>query len=270
MKKLFVRLTGICGILLGALGCNLLESHPYEVNVNYRDLNRQAMDRIESECSRKSTIRYVWMGDTHRWYDETEDFVKHVNARQDIDFVLHGGDVTDFGLGREYEWIHKTMRKLHVPYVALIGNHDILGNGLDVYEKMYGDLNFSFIAGTVKFVCVNTNALEFDYSYAVPDFGFLTREREEDPGRPFEQTVVAMHANPYGEQFNNNVAPVFQGHLRRLKNLRFCMHAHAHKLMVTDFFEDGITYYGCAAMKDRNYLVFTITPEEYSYEVVYY
>jgi len=260
----------LCFILFGAVACDLLESHPYEVNVTYRDINRQAMEAIETACAGKETIRYVWMGDSHRWLDETEDFVKHVNGRDDIDFVMHGGDITDFGMNREFDWVHRLMRKLTVPYVALIGNHDLLGNGLDVYEKMYGELNFSFIAGITKFVCLNTNALEFDYSYPVPDFSFLSRERADTLDKSYAQTIVAMHANPYGEQFNNNVAPIFQGHLRRLKNLQFSMHAHAHKLMVNDFFDDGVLYYGCAAMKDRNYMVFTVDRNAYSYEVVYY
>ena len=38
------------------------------------------------------------MGDSQRWYDETADFVSHLNKRDDIDFVIHGGDVSDFGV----------------------------------------------------------------------------------------------------------------------------------------------------------------------------
>lgn len=268
MKRLFLYIAAMWTVGAGMSSCDMLESHPYDVDVAYRNINRDAIRQIEADCAGKETIRYVWMGDTQRWYDETEDFVRHVNARGDIDFVMHGGDISDFGMGREFDWVHKIMRKLDMPYLALIGNHDLLGNGLDVYEKMYGELDFSFVVGQMKFVCVNTNALEFDYSHSVPDFLFLRGEIRDT--RPHEQTIVAMHANPFGEQFNNNVADIFQDYIKRLKNLRFCMHAHAHRLMVNDFFEDGVIYYGCSAMKDRCYMVFTVTPDDYSYEVVYY
>lgn len=194
--------------------------------------------------------------------------MKHVNLRDDIDFVLHGGNISDFGMQREFEWVHEDMKKLNVPYIALVGNHDLLGNGMDVYEKMYGELDFSFIAGKTKFVCVNTNALEFDYSHAVPDFNFLMQEMSQTPERPFDNTIVAMHADPFGEQFNNNVAYIFQEYIKRFKNLQFCMHAHTHKLQIRNLFEDGIMYYGCASMKERSYYVFTITPDDYTYEVV--
>jgi len=35
---------------------------------------------------------------------------------------------------------------------------------------------FYDIAGDVKFVCLNTNALEYDYSEPVPDFTFMENE----------------------------------------------------------------------------------------------
>ena len=53
--------------------------------------------------------------------DETEDFVKEINKRNDIDFVIHGGDMSDFGLTKEFLWQRDIMNGLNVPYVALIG-----------------------------------------------------------------------------------------------------------------------------------------------------
>ena len=44
------------------------------------------------------------MGDSQRWYDETLDFVNHLNKRDDIDFVIHGGDYSDFGVTDEFLW----------------------------------------------------------------------------------------------------------------------------------------------------------------------
>lgn len=251
-------------------GCEMIEYHPYDVRLEDHGLNAANIKRIEETCAGKDTIRFVWMGDSQRWYDETKAFVDDVNKRDSIDFVMHGGDISDFGMNREFEWVHDIMQDLTVPYVALIGNHDILGNGLHVYEEMYGPLNFSFVAGTTKFVCLNTNALEFDYSYPVPDFQFIQQQAADTVFRDYKRTVVAMHANPDGDQFNNNAAQPFQDYITRMRKLMFCLHAHAHGLMVNDFFDDGIIYYGCAAMKDRSYMLFTVTGDTYSYEVVYY
>ena len=104
-------------------------------------------------------------------------------------------------------WVRDIMGKLKVPYVALLGNHDILGNGMDVFLKVYGDENFSFRAGNTKFVCMNTNALEFDYSHPVPDFTFMYNELQDTVG--CSRTVPVMHVQPFNVEFNNNVAHGF-------------------------------------------------------------
>jgi len=251
------------------VGCDLIESHPYDVRLHgKRGINVRNIARVEEACAGKDTLRFVLMGDSQRWYDETESFVKAVNGREDVDFVIHGGDISDFGLTKEFMWVRDIMDKLRVPYVALLGNHDILGNGMDVFNDVFGEENFSFRAGNTKFLCLNTNALEFDYSHPVPDFSFIFEELRDTVG--CTRTVPVMHVQPYDVEFNNNVARVFHTLLREFPGMEFCLHAHSHVLLHEELFEDGIPYIGCAAMKDRNYLLFTLTPGGYGYEVVYY
>jgi len=260
---------GICVGLL-CFGCNLIEYHPYDVDLKgEQDINRKNIVRIEEACRGKDTIRFILMGDSQRWYDETADFVTHVNRRSDVDFVIHGGDLSDFGMTKEFEWMRDILGKLRVPYVALLGNHDVLGNGFEVYEELYGDANFSFTAGDTRFVCLNTNALEFDYSHPVPDFQFIYGELK-DTVSGFRRTIPVMHVPPGNVEFNNNVSFVFHELLKRFPGMEFCLHAHCHKLLSEDLFEDGIVYYGCHCMKDRSYLLFTLIPGGYRYEVVYF
>lgn len=260
----------VIGILMAA--CDPFEYHPYDARLDkkYRNINQKNIERIREKDRDADTVRFAFMGDTQRWYDETEDFVKAVNQRDDIDFVVHGGDISDFGMKKEFCWIHDIMSKLNVPYVAIIGNHDHLGTGIEIYKTMYGDLNFSFVYGKTKFVCLNTNALDFDYATPVPDFEFIQREIADTAAVDYQQTIAMMHAEPGDVVFNNNVKTVFHEYLKRFRHLRFCVHAHEHRLMVNDFFNDGIIYYGSDAMKNRNYLLFTVTKEDYKYEVVYF
>ena len=44
--------------------------------------NGHNIEQIEAKCKGKTTIRFITMGDSQRWYDETEDFVKEVNKRE--------------------------------------------------------------------------------------------------------------------------------------------------------------------------------------------
>lgn len=94
-------------------GCGLIDYHPYDVHINgERDVNIHNIEQIEANCKGKTTIRFVSMGDSQRWYDETEDFVNEINKRTDIDFVIHGGDMSDFGLTKEFLWQRDIMNGL--------------------------------------------------------------------------------------------------------------------------------------------------------------
>lgn len=252
-------------------GCDMFEYHPYGGKVKGEtDINANNIAIIEETCKNKATIRFIMMGDTQRWYDETQDFVKAVNKRDDIDFVIHGGDISDFGFTKEFTWIRDIMNDLKVPYVALIGNHDCLANGKRIYRTIFGEENFSFMAGPTKFVCLDTNALEYDYSNPVPNFDFI-EQRFLEKKENHINTVFVMHARPYSDQFNNNIAPYFQQEITKFPNLMFCLNAHDHIITADDLFNDGIIYYGCQNILLRNYLLLTLTPDnKYTYEVVYF
>ncbi len=253
-----------------ASSCDLIDYHPYDVRISGEtDINATNIAKIESACLGKDTIRFVTMGDSQRWYDETEDFVNHLNQRTDIDFVIHGGDFSDFGVTDEFLWQRDIMNGLDVPYVGLIGNHDCIGTGEETFKIVFGDPNFSFIAGGVKFVCLNTNAIEYDYSEPIPDFEFIENElhsREDE----FDKTVFSMHIRPGCDEFNNNVSLIFHKYISSFPGIQFCTAAHEHRVFEEDLFGDGIMYYMSGCMKDRTYYIFTITPDGYEREVVYY
>lgn len=261
----------LLGILCIFQSCEMIEYHPYDGRISGKtDINKKNIARIEETCRNKETIRFAMIGDTQRWYDETEAFVNTLNKRNDIDFVIHGGDVSDFGLTKEFLWQRDILNKLKVPYVVLLGNHDCLANGIEVFRKVFGEENFSFIAGRTKFVCLNTNALEFDYSLPVPDFQFIEQEIK-DKKDEYDKTVMAMHVRPFSEQFNNNIANVFQRYIKEFPNLQFCLNAHDHNIAADDLFDDGIIYYGTPNIAKKKYLLFTLNSDNtYDYEVVAY
>jgi predicted phosphodiesterase len=264
--KLKILTVFLCAMAFSA--CDMIEYNPYDGRIKgERGINQKNIARIQDNLTGKTTIRFAFLSDTQRWYDETEEFVDALNQRNDVDFVLHGGDLTDFGATKEFTWQRDILNKLNVPYVALLGNHDCLANGEEIFEEVFGKVNYSFMAGNVKFVCLNTNALEYDYSRPVPDFGFIESEIA-DFSTGYEKTVVAMHAKPFSEQFNNNVANVFQYYVNQFKNTQFCLYGHDHQLTQQDTFGDGMIYFGVPNIEKRKYYIFTITPESYDYEIV--
>jgi len=158
---------------------------------------------------------------------------------------------------------------LNCPFVALIGNHDFLGTGNQTYEVMYGALDFSFIAGRVKFVCLNTNAVEYDYLAAVPNFDFMEEQFTKDTDK-FDRTVIVMHAAPYTDQFNNNVCKAFRRYLDFAPGLMCCIYGHDHNDTVSDIYGDGLMFYAIDCAQNRNYRIMTIKKDGYEMEQIRY
>ena len=257
-----------CTLSLLLWGCNLIEYQPYDTDISGPlHLTQQMIDRIESACAGKDTIRFAEISDTQRRYDETQELVNAINARGNIDFVIHCGDQTDFGLTKEFEWQRKIMTGFKMPWVCIIGNHDCLGTGEDVYSTVYGADNFSFNAGFIHFICLNTNAFEYDYSANIPDFTFIKKDLDSIP-KNITHTIVAMHARPYSEQFNNNIADYFNSQIHLFPGLTFCICGHDHHTTVYYPFNDSIPYYECASANYKTYLLFTVTKDSYTYEAV--
>lgn len=260
-------------LIISLISCCLVscdevfQYHPYDVRITgKRDINNKNIAKIQQQCKDKDTLYVVFTGDTQSWFDQTLDLIKDINSLKKIDFVIHQGDFTDYGVTKEFMWQRDVFEKLNVPYVGLIGNHDILGTGKQTYQKIWGKTNFSFIAGGIKFICLNTNALEYDYSEAVPDFDFLEQEAKTDTDL-FESTIVSMHVPPLNEQFNNNALKPFHLYLHCFKHLMFCTAGHVHNSTVSEPLGDGIIYYTTQCAKNRQYHLFTITKNSYTYEI---
>ena len=249
---------------------DVFQTHPYDVHIEgAHDLNVANIAKIEASFSDKDTLRIAFISDTHLWHSDARDGIADVNKRNDIDFVVHCGDLTDTGTTKEYEWSRDILNGLRVPFVALIGNHDFLGTGDQTYSVTYGKMDFSFIVSRVKIVCLNTNATEYDYMAAVPNFDFMAEEMTKDSVR-FDRTVVVMHAPPYSDQFNNNVCKAFRLYLDFFPGLMCCVYGHNHNDKVSAIYNDDLIFYGIDCAQHRNYRIMTITPDGYEMEQIRY
>ena len=79
---------------------------------------------------------------------------------------------------------------------------------------------------------------------------------------------LAININLPIEKKNFRFLSVLHFEIRREGRLHFCTVAHEHRISASDVFDDGVMYYGSNCMKNRSYLVFTIKPDGYDYEVV--
>lgn len=284
--KIVSKIITVCALSVVVVSCGSFEYHPYGGNhVSGKiSIHTCHIPEIEKICAGRDSFKFAFITDTQGSYDDMEDAVGVISRRGDIDFIVHGGDQTDFGLPKEFMWCRDIMERCGLPYVSVIGNHDCLGNGKYTFEYIYGRPDFSFNAGYVHFICLNTVALEYPNSSTIPDFDFISQDLGEvvllnELHDSITVTVAVMHSRPGDEQFNNSKKKDFIDMLKRFPggdvvsddgvcDRMFCVNGHNHRSEILNIDERGLLFYGCPNIGRRVFYVFTVTERGYECETV--
>jgi len=250
----------VLAFLLTAFSCNKFEYNVYEVDRQVNDpvvKTQYNIDRL-LKLPRKDTLHVVFFGDPQRFYDDTEDLVEAVNALPLVDAVFICGDLADFGLNREYYLINQQLKLLKVPFVTVVGNHDCLGNGLEVYEDTYGPVNYSFTWNDVRFVGLNTCGREFNFNGHVPDLNWMQQQVEDSAN--FEGCIFFSHVGPNNGDFDQALEDGYVKITEEAKNTIFSINGHNHSFAIGQPYDDGIWYLNTSSPSNRVYSYVTIYP----------
>jgi len=259
-------------LLVGAAwfsaACDPFSFSPHQVRFSEseRDLTRKNLERIRT-LPQEETFRIAVFGDTQARMTETEDGVDALNERDDVSFAIQVGDLTDFGMTKEFRWTQRLLAEIEVPVLTVIGNHDHLGNGSELYEAMYGPLNYSFYFGRTKFVFLDDNSREHGFPGTVPDLEWLRRELPNDGS--YDRAVVVAHVPPTNSDFDPALEDDFAEVLRR-GGAVLSLHGHVHYFSDRTPFDDGVRYVTADGMEGRNFLVVTIGPGLVKVEQVFF
>ncbi|TGE15070.1 metallophosphoesterase family protein [Hymenobacter elongatus] len=244
-----------------ALGsCDKLEFSPndYRAPAEERALTEKNLGRLQQMPLPvgQDTLRFIFTGDSQRFYDEVDDLVASANQQPGISFFVVAGDISDFGFAKEMRWINEKLRQLKVPYVTVIGNHDSVGNGREAYKEIFGPLNYSFIYGDTKFIMVDTNGREYNFDGQVPNMPWLNRELSNLGGA--RRQVVISHVPPQDADFDPALQAPYAQALRETKSLVFQMNGHRHSSSITQPYKDGVWYVNADAFSERQYMVVSV------------
>ncbi|WP_242920113.1 metallophosphoesterase family protein [Pontibacter liquoris] len=253
-------------LALSNQACEEFEYSPYEVRLEEgeKQINQRNIARIEAlNIAPEDTFQFILASDVQGFYEENEAMVKNINRRNDIAFLLLGGDLTDFGLAKEFKLINEDFGTLHMPYVAVVGNHDAVNNGQQAFKAMYGDFNTSFAIGNSRFILLNTNYIEFDKQ--VPDLDWLEKELAASAG--YKNIFVLSHIPPGNYEFGKENRARYE-QLMSQYHVTYSLHGHNHKFNAYYPYDGTVPYVQTAAAEDREYLVFTVTGEYVSFERV--
>lgn len=260
-------------ILLLLTGCkkafqySLLEVRPLA-----RDLNIKAIEQISSR-PQKSTFTFLVISDTQIALGELKDFVKYANKHyqdDEIAFVLHGGDITDFGANYEYNDYYNDIKKLKFPNISAIGNHDMLGNGSEIYRKYFGPDNFTFRYGNNTFIVFNSNSRERGFDGTLPNEEWLAQQIKNTDTEQTDNIFFLSHVPPMSTDFDPNKVDSFTKMLADTDNARLSIHGHTHVFLYDEPYSDGMQYLVAPSLEKRSFIEITVQHQTVSITPIHY
>ncbi|WP_341221214.1 metallophosphoesterase [Polaribacter atrinae] len=233
----------------------------YEANVKSSQKNTTEINLklLENVTVNSNEFKFAFISDVHYFYDELATVIDDINKRDDILFVIFGGDIADQALLREYEIFHDIMAKLKKPYVTVIGNHDYNNNGGIIYKNMFGDYNYSFEFNNNKFVLFDDTVWESEKEL---DFDWLSSELKENTN--FNQVFVIAHIPYYGDQFNDELAEKYKSIMIE-NDVPLSLHGHTHSF---NYEEGDVSYLTAPAVKEKAYNIVTVKEKDFSVELI--
>jgi len=265
-RREFVKKTGVVGMLtlMGALpACELpFDYSPYDIVVEdkYKNLIAKNLTKLKEFEVGKSSFKIAFITDTHTFYDDFENAVKAINERDDVDFVIHGGDLTQSALHKEFTWCNDIMAKLNKPFLTVTGNHDYLSNGNAIYQKSFGANNYTFTFRGCKFVMFDNSIWE--NSNSDPEFDWFKANLKNDGDYNF--VIPVSHIPPWGDQYNYGNSHVFN-EIMEENNIQLSIHGHMHSFYHGRKYQK-LDYLVGGYIADREFQIISIAKDSYSIE----
>lgn len=204
-------------------GCEFSLS-PYVAKIPKQEKNAVTLQKIKSlESSAPADFKVAFLSDTHNYFDELGAAISKINENGPYAFVIITGDVTNFGLKDEFEASVREFNGLGSPYFVVVGNHDLLSNGKTVYERLFGETDFSFTYKDVLFVILNNN--NWETAGPVPDLQWLRSILSADSSG---RRIIAAHVSPGDEErFTSSEIRNWEQVIQDF-SVDYVMHGHNH------------------------------------------
>jgi 3',5'-cyclic-AMP phosphodiesterase len=179
-------------------------------------------------------VRFAILTDSHENYADLRSAIRNIN-NAGVQFVIHTGDFTDFGSGDEFELFVQYLKELNVPSYIVPGNHDMVGAGRKLYNKVFGPENRAITTDFGKMIFWNNNRMEIKKV----DYDFLDSEvASANNAKP----VLLFHHQdpfnelPFSEEDNDRYLSIVQSHPQVV-----VFHGHLHRFFKR--FYAGINFF---------------------------
>lgn len=236
------------GLVLAA-ACLEYSPHQLPTDPDEQDLNRKAVERIVSRPVER--LCFAVVGDTQRAFEEAEDLVAALNGRDDVQFVVQLGDFTNLAVWLEFRLMNDVFARLRVPYLVVVGFHDLYGNGGAIFEAMFGPTDFAFTHGRARFVLFDSNSYPHGYDGTVPDVPWIEAALAPDAGH--DRAFAFSHIAPGGgEHFDDRLTePLLK--VLATGGVELSFHGHAH--LFDSYERDGVRIVIADSIEHRSFVL---------------
>lgn len=223
------------------ISCGSPEYSPWQDDPNKpSNLTQRHLDNLKDLPFKPFTVALT--ADPQVVIGHMDDVRKSVN-RTNAEFSLIMGDLTDRGLMREWNWLTSVISRFDKPVLTVVGNHDGIGRGQDIYSELFGNYNYSFIYRDIKFVAWNNNV----YEWGAPDLDWLEKQIESH-----DRVVVFSHQPPHSDTLTSSQRARWK-EIRHSPNLIASIHGHTHTFSYHIEKDTEVPIYIAERVKDNHF-----------------
>jgi len=151
--------------------------------------NEAAIATLDGMSPPAEGFSFVVWGDCRDDKGKFDDVIAKINELNPL-FTVGLGDYISNGTRKEYDAFIQRIAALNQPLISVIGNHDAHDGGKKIWLREFGDTNFYFDFGGVRFICLDNADLKLD----ADELSFLEDKLQVDMPR-----IVFAHTPPdYG------------------------------------------------------------------------
>jgi len=183
-------------------------------------------------------FRFGWFTDLHvggaTGAEDLQAAVADINNREDIDFVIITGDISELDVSDYLQQAHDRLRQLNYPWYIMPGNHDTKWSqsGATRFERLFGADRFDFEYRGFRFIGIHQGPmLRMGDGFLAPEDVQFVREalmRMPDPDQP----VFLVQHYPLDASVSNWFEMI---EILRPYNVQAVLHGHGHANRLTTF-----------------------------------
>ena len=197
--------------------------------------------------SENDTIKFIQVGDQQGWnkyeYDTWDIISDLIENKEDFDFYINVGDISQNGGSRAFEWrYYYDMAKQSLykrPHMTCVGNNDLTidddGKKTDptaftYYSTVENSEHiscYSWNYGFCHFISLNSNVFSADSDIMNNQLDWLRRDSAK-PENKKRWTIVYMHEAPYTQTRSSILVPFINVFAEIGVDLVLCGHHHRY------------------------------------------